>query len=95
MKNQSVKPKHSLRFKIGVFFLIVNTPFGYGGGFLAAAIGVKIGQTALGAVLGFGIYMLSWSMLGLGIWMAGSEEVQRVKGLHKKWFGLKKEPPDP
>lgn len=94
-RNKSVKPKRSLRFKIGVFFLIVNIPFGYGGGALATVIGVKAGQPALGAIVGVSIYILSWGMLGLGIWMAGPEGVQLVKNLRKKWFGGKKEPPGP
>ena len=90
VRNEMVKPKRSLRFKIGVFFLLVNMPFGYGGGALAAAIGVKIGQPALGVGLGVGVYILSWILLGLGIWMAGPEGVQLVKDLRKKWFGVKK-----
>jgi hypothetical protein len=88
-RNETVKPKRSLRFKIGVFFLIVNTPFGYGGGALAAAIGVKIGKPAFGVGLGVGIYILSWIILGLGVLMAGPEGVQHVKYLRKKWFGVK------
>ena len=94
-RNESVKPKRSLRFKVGVFFLVVNMPFGYGGGALAAAIGVKMGQPALGVGLGVGIYILSWIMLGLGIWMAGPEGVQLVKDLRKKWFGVNKVPSGP
>jgi uncharacterized membrane protein (DUF485 family) len=90
-RNETVRPKRSLRFKIGVFFLVVNMPFGFGGGFLAAAIGVKKGQPKFGLVLGVGIYILSWIMLGLGIWMAGPEGVQLAKDLCKKWFGVKKE----
>ena len=87
--NKTVRPNRSLRFKIGVFFLVVNMPFGYGGGALAAAIGVKMGRPAFGVGLGVGIYILSWIMLGLGIWMAGPEGVQLVKDLRKKWFGVK------
>ena len=94
-RNESVKPKRSLRFKVGVFFLVVNMPFGYGGGALAAAIGVKMGQPALGVGLGVGIYILSWIMLGLGIWMAGPKGVQLVKDLRKKWFGVNKVPSGP
>jgi len=89
-RNEIVKPKRSLRFKIGVFLLIVNMPFGYGGGALSSAIGVKIGQPALGVGVGFGIYIISWIMLGLGILMAGPDGVQLVKDLRKKWFGGKK-----
>ena len=94
-RNEKVKPKRSPRFKIGVFFLVVNMPFGYGGGALAAAIGVKMGRPALGAGLGVGIYILSWIMLGMGILMAGPEGVQLVKDLRKKWFGGKKAPAGP
>jgi hypothetical protein len=94
-KNEPGKPKRSLRFKAGVFFLVVNMPFGYGGGALAAAIGVKMGQPAFGVGLGVGIYILSWIMLGLGIWMAGPEGVQLVKDLRKKWFGVNKAPSGP
>jgi len=87
--NKTVRPNRSLRFKIGVFFLIVNMPFGYGGGALAAVIGMKIGKPAFGVGLGIGIYILSWIMLGLGIWMAGPEGVQHIKYLRNKWFGVK------
>lgn len=82
----------SLKFKIGVFFLLVNVPFGYGGGALAAAIAAKSGHPKLGAALGIGIYLLSWGMLGLGIVMAGPEGVALVKQLKQKWFGKKKAP---
>jgi len=87
--NEPVKPKRSLRFKIGVFFFLVNTPIGYGGGALAAAIGVKTGQPLLGAGVGAGIYVLSWCMLGLGVLMAGPEGLQIAKDLRQK---LKKPP---
>jgi hypothetical protein len=84
------EPKRSLRFKIGLFFLVINVPFGYGGGALAAALGVKIGKPALGAGLGIVIYAISWIMLGLGVWMAGPEGVQLVNDLRKKLFSRSK-----
>ena len=87
--NKTVRPNRSLRFKICVFFLIVNMPFGYWGGALAVVIGVKIGKPALGVSLGVGIYILSWIMLGLGVLMAGTKGVQLVKDLSKKLFGVK------
>jgi len=90
-----MKPKHSLRFKIGVFFLVFNVPFGYGGGALVTAIAAKMGELALGAFLGVIIYILSWGMMGLGIWMAGPEGVQLVKDLRKKLFGGKNKPTGP
>ncbi|MHB8137404.1 MAG: hypothetical protein ACYDGO_03340 [Smithellaceae bacterium] len=93
-RNETLRRKRSLRFKIGVFLLVVNTPIGYGGGALAAVIGLKTRHPTLGAALGVGIYFLSWNMLGLGIWMAGPEGVKLVKDLRKKWFGAKKSPPD-
>ena len=89
-RNEKVKPKRSLRFKIGVFFLVVNVPLGYEGGVLLAVIGVAMGKPVFGLDLGVGIYILSWIMLGLGIWMAGPEGVQLLKDLRKKWFGMKK-----
>ncbi|MDD4355876.1 MAG: hypothetical protein PHN98_01390 [Smithellaceae bacterium] len=93
-KNEMIKPKRSLRFKVGVFLLIVNTPIGYGGSVLAAAIGLKTRHPALGAGLALGIYILSWNMLGLGIWMAGPEGTKLVKDLRRNWFGKNKTPPD-
>lgn len=92
---QAEEPKkgRSLKFKIGVFFLLFNIPFGYGGGALVALIGAKMGKAAVGAALGVGIYILSWGMLGLGIVMAGPEGVQLVKDLRQKWFGRKKAGP--
>jgi hypothetical protein len=94
-RDETVKPKRSLRFKVGLFFLIINVPIGYGGGALVAAIGVKMGQPALGAGLGVGIYIISWIMLGMGILMAGPEGVQLAKDLRKKWFSVKKKPAGP
>lgn len=90
--NAMIKPKRRLRFKIGVFLLIVNTPIGYGGSALAAAIGLKTRHPALGAGVAFGIYILSWNMLGLGIWMAGPEGLKFVKDLRRNWFKTKKVP---
>lgn len=87
------KKGHNLRFRIGLFFLLFNVPFGYGGGALAALIAAKMGHPALGAALGVGIYALSWGMLGLGIVMAGPEGVKLVKELRRKWFSRKKTPP--
>jgi hypothetical protein len=87
-----MKPKHSLRFRIGVFFLIINVPFGYGVGALVAAVAAKRGEPALGAVLGIVIYILSWGMMGLGIWLAGPEGIQLVKDFRKKLFRGKNKP---
>jgi hypothetical protein len=68
----------------------VHTPIGYGGSALAAVIGLKTRHPALGAGVALGIYILSWNMLGLGIWMAGPEGLKIVKDLRRKWFGKKK-----
>ncbi len=93
-KSEIIKPKRSLRFKIGVFLLIVNTPIGYGGSALAAVIGLKTRHPALGAGVALGIYILSWNMLGLGIWMAGPEGLKLVKDLRGTWFGKRKKLPE-
>ena len=91
-KSEITKPKRSLRFKVGVFLLIVNTPIGYGGSVLAAVIGLKTRHPAIGAGVALGIYILSWNMLGLGIWMAGPEGLKFVKDLRRNWFKTKKVP---
>jgi len=93
-KSEITKPKRSLRFKVGVFLLIVNTPIGYGGSALAAVIGLKTKHPAIGAGAALGIYILSWNMLGLGIWMAGPEGLKLVKDLRKRWFRKKKTQPE-
>lgn len=93
--NEPIKTKRSLRFKIGIFLLIINTPFGYGAGALAAYIFAHAGRLELGAAVGLGIYIFSWLMLGLGVWLAGPEGVQLVKELRKKWFGVKTKPTPP
>ncbi len=93
-KSEITKPKRSLRFKVGVFLLIVNTPIGYGGSALAAVIGLKTRHPAIGAGVALGIYILSWNMLGLGIWMAGPEGLKLVKDLRKRWFRKKKTQPE-
>ena len=93
-KSEITKPKRSLRFKVGVFLLIVNTPIGYGGSVLAAVIGLKTRHPAIGAGAALGIYILSWNMLGLGIWMAGPEGLKLVKDLRKRWFRKKKTQPE-
>lgn len=96
LRNDLIKPKRSLRFKVGVFFLIINIPFGYGVAPLAAVIGMKMGKPAFGAGLCIGIYIISWIMLGLGVWMAGPEGVQLVKDLRRKCFKSKNTgPADP
>ena len=93
-KSEIIRQKRSLRFKVGVFLLIVNTPIGYGGSALAAVIGLKTKHPAIGAGAALGIYILSWNMLGLGIWMAGPEGLKLVKDLRKRWFRKKKTQPE-
>jgi hypothetical protein len=89
-KIETVKPKRSLRFKIGLFLLAVNLPFGYGGCALSVLIGLKMHRPVLGAEIGLGIYIISWLMLGLGTLMAGPEGVRLVKEFSNKRFGSKK-----
>jgi len=83
---ETAKPKRSLRFKIGLFLLIVNLPFGYGGCLLSVIIGLKMHRPLLGAEIGLGIYIFSWLMLGLGTWMAGPEGLQLIKDFRDKRF---------
>jgi hypothetical protein len=89
------KKRHSLKFKFGVLFLVINIPFGYGAGALAVAMEIRTGHPALAAVSGAAIYALSWVMLGLGIVMAGPEGVKLVRDLRGRWFGRKEKSPSP
>lgn len=63
---------------IGVLLLLTNVPFGYGGAAICAAIGVRTKAPVWGAA-GVGVYILSWGMLILGVFLAGKETAQKIK----------------
>ncbi|MFH1238519.1 MAG: hypothetical protein V1653_00230 [bacterium] len=81
-------PKHSLKFWIGVVFLIINIPLGYGGFALAFYLVAKTGNKSYLALGGI-IYGLSWGLLFLGAYLAGPEGVTLVKNTWRKIFKRK------
>jgi len=83
-------PKHSLKFWIGVVFLVINIPLGYGGIALAAYMVAKTGNKSYLALGGI-IYGLSWGMFFLGAYLAGPEGVTLVKNTWSKIFKKKEE----
>jgi hypothetical protein len=85
--------KQSLKFRIGVFFLIVNIPLGYGGIALGAYLVAKTGNKGYLALSGI-IYGLSWGLLFLGAYLAGPEGMALVKNTWKKIFKKKEKKPE-
>lgn len=82
--------KHSLKFWIGVIFLIINIPLGYGGFALAVYLVAKTGNKSYLALGGI-IYTVSWGILFLGAYLAGPEGVTLVKNTWRKIFKRKEE----
>lgn len=74
----------SLRFKIGLVLLLINTPFGYAGLAAGTALFARTGRFFWEAI-GIGCYAVSWIMLGLGAWLAGPEGLRQVSDLWRKW----------
>ncbi len=81
-----------LRFWVGIVLLTTNQPLGWVGMVTCNAIAVKQ-NSAFFSFLGFGIYALSWVMLGIGAWMAGPQGVQYARQLMLRLF--RRQAPDP
>ncbi len=60
------------RFTTGLFLLLGNFPFGYGGLALCGAIAAARKSNAW-AIAGGACYVISWMMLGLGILLVGPD----------------------
>ena len=73
--------KRKTRFIIGVVLLFTNQPLGWGGMLIFNSLAVKY-HKAIYSYIGFGIYAISWAILFLGVYLAGSEGVAFVK---KHW----------
>ena len=73
----------SLKFWIGITLLVTNQPIGWGAMFIFNALSINK-QNVLFSVLGFGAYLLSWGMLGLGLLLAGPEGIKYSRSLIKK-----------
>jgi len=93
MEKTSDNPRNGtgLRFKLGLFFLLFNFPFGYGGAALCAAMAAASGRKSLWLIAGALVYGLSWIMFGAGILMAGPEGLKAAKAFRKRLFSRGKE----
>jgi hypothetical protein len=78
-----------MRFKLGVFLLILNIPYGIGGAAIAASIGVASGHKLFWSAVAVAIYASSWAMLGLGVLLAGPEGLQYARELRNRLFKKK------
>ena len=71
------------RFWIGIILLVTNQPIGWGGMIIANALALKH-HNIFYTYLGFGIYALSWGMLGLGVLLAGQQGKIWLKEIYQK-----------
>jgi hypothetical protein len=76
--------KRSLKFRIGVFFLVFNIPLGLVGWIIAASLAVTSPHKAFWAGFGIAVYAISWGMLGLGVLMAGKEGMALAREFTRK-----------
>ena len=83
---KSMKPLASnLRTRLGLFFFVVNFPFGYGGLAITSAIAASTKEPRW-LLAGTCCYALSWLMLGMAILLLGTDTVKflRTSG-RRKW----------
>jgi hypothetical protein len=89
--------ERSFKFWIGIVLLVTNQPLGWGGMLIFNSLALRY-HSAIYSYIGFGIYALSWGMLGLGFLLAGPEGYQLVKAVFQyiknKYFGKKKKNED-
>ncbi|MFA6815531.1 MAG: hypothetical protein WCS73_04470 [Lentisphaeria bacterium] len=71
--------------KCGFWLLLLNIPFGYGGMFFCASLSVAT-KCAYWLKVGFAIYIFSWFMLGLGVFLAGPESARKMTKLTKRRY---------
>jgi len=89
-QTEKIITKSSIRFKIGLFFLLFNIPFGLGGAGICAAMALKSTHPGFYTMLGATIYISSWIMLGIGILLAGKEGYFLSKKIIKSYFSREK-----
>jgi hypothetical protein len=76
---------HSVKFIIGMVFLLTNQVIGWAGLIVGAWLGKKTGKKAYYA-LGTVTYGLSWGMVAAGVYLAGPEGLALVKVLFRKYM---------
>ena len=75
----------SFRTRLGLFFFVVNFPFGYGGLVVSSAIAASTHDSRW-LIVGTCCYVISWIMLGLAILFLGSDTVKFLRGSGKRKF---------
>ncbi len=75
----------NIKFKTGLILLILNFPVGYGGLAVTGAIAAST-EKPFWLLVGLGCYILSWIMLGAGIFLAGTEGIKTTKNIWLKIF---------
>ncbi len=73
----------SFKTRLGLFFFVVNVPFGYGGLMVASAIAASRHDSRW-LIVGTACYVISWIMLGLAILFLGADTVAFLKGAGKR-----------
>jgi len=79
---------NSIGFVVGIVLLIFNVPVGLAGLGLGAYMAKRTGKKSFYTV-GTAIYMLSWLMLGAGIWLFGSRGIILMKSFSAQHPWLK------
>ena len=75
----------SVKARLGLFFFVVNIPFGYGGLLVTSAIAASTKEPRW-LMVGTCCYALSWIMLGLAILLLGADTIAFLKGAGKRKF---------
>lgn len=92
--------RRSLRFTIGMFFLLSNVPIGLTGVALCSYLALRMGDREFWFAVGAAIYGFTWIMLGAGVWLAGPEGIEIARQLQRRLLRRKAKPdtappPDP
>ena len=75
----------SFKTRLGLFFFVVNFPFGYGGLLISSAIAASTHDSRW-LIVGTCCYAISWGMLGLAVLFLGSDTVKFLRGSGKRKF---------
>ncbi len=62
---------------IGIILIVTNVPVGWGGALLFGYYGKKTGKKFFYVLSGI-IYLLSWGMLSLGVFLCGKKYAQHI-----------------
>lgn len=79
----------TFRFRLGVFFLLINIPFGLAGVALAGWMIARTGHVRFWSLVGGGIYASSWLLFGAGVLLAGPDGKAYVKNIWRSLFRRK------